>query len=237
MENQLGLETILEWSMTPDESDVFHIALTYENEYKKIFGAETDGISIRKNSLPMRNDPRKSNLFKQCWKLRRETRGLIEKSEYKLYIHANLFIIKLNKGHVDPNCVTGDKAWIRYKVWKRRYDQKMAEVGSQAPPPSISTTDPKIIAEIDKTKKFLFERCDGSPSLEKIKKFIEMGVFKLWLATGKVSPYYVAMSPMVNKSCDINELFTACSSSIGVIREKITTQVKDYFLNEYSHEF
>jgi hypothetical protein len=237
LENEkLGLETILEWKMSLEEGEVFHIALTYEHEYKRIFAEESDGQAIRRNSLPRRSDPRRSNLYRQCWKLRRETRGLIEQHEYKNYIHANLFIIKINGGHVEPNCITGDKAWIRYKVWKRRYDQKMADIGAQIPPPSVSTTNPKIIAEIDRTRKFLFEKCDGSPTFEKIKKFIESGVFRLWVATSRVSPYYLTLSPFVEKTNLKDSLFSVCNSSEALIREKITQEIKDYFNHEYKYE-
>lgn len=234
----LGLETILDWNMTTDEGEVFHIAMAYEQEYKKFFGGEAEGQSIRRNTLPRRGDPRKSNLFRQCWKLRRETRGLIEQREYRHYIHANMFIIKHHNGHVEPNCITGDKAWIRYKVWKRRYDLKMAELSAEAPPPSVSTTDPKLIAEIDRTKKFLFERCSGEkPSQAMMQKFVEAGVFRLWVATGKVSPYYLLLSPLVAKVCDPATLLKVCPSSAAVYESKITQQVKDYFRHEYSYEF
>ena len=223
--------------MSVEEGEAFHIALVYEQEFKKMFLGELDGQTVRRNCLPKRGDPRKSNLFRNCWKLRRETRGLIDQSEYKNYIRANLFIIKANNGHVEPNCVTGDKAWIRYKVWKRRYDQKLADIGVQTPPPSTNTTNPKIIAEIDRNKKFLFEKCDGQPSFEKIKKFIEDGVFKLWVATNRISPYYLALSPFVEKSNHKESLFDFCNSSEGLILSKITQEIKDYFNNEYRHEF
>lgn len=234
----MSVEAILDWNMTSEEGAVFHIALLYEQEYRKFFTDDADGQGFRRNSLPRRGDPRKSNLYRQCWRFRRETRGLIETTEYRNYIRANMFIIKHHKGHVEPNCITGDKAWIRYKVWKRRYDVKMAELNAVAPPPSVSTTDPKIIAEIDKTKKFVFEKCSGEiPTFDKVKQFIDAGMFKLWLATGKISPYYVTLSPFVAKACDVTDLISVCSSSVGVIREKTTQQVKDYFAHEYSYEF
>src|SRR5687767_4365124 len=104
-------DAIFQWKMTPDETEVYNLAVVYEREYKKIFGEDTDGQSVRRNSIPKKGDPRKSNLFRHCWKLRRETRGLLESHEYKNYIHANLVIIRINKGHVEPNCICGDKAW------------------------------------------------------------------------------------------------------------------------------
>ncbi len=228
----MGLETILDYKMSTDEGEVFGLALTYERLYQKILGEHPDG----RNSLPRRTDPRKCYLFRHCWKMRRETRGLFEFSEYKNFIHANLLIIKMHEGHIEPNCVCGDKAWIRYKVWKRRYDQKMAEISATPPPPSVSTTDPKLIAELDKTKKFLFERCEGEPSLDKFKGFIDNNFFKFWVVSGKVSPFYVALSPYLTKLGAQDKLFEICSSSRGVIENTITEEIRRYFAYEFSHE-
>lgn len=222
--------------MSPVEGEVFHIAMIYEQEYRKAYGDQIDGISFRRNSMPRRGDPRKSNLFRNCWKLRRETRGLLEQTEYRNYIRANLFIIKSYSGHVEPNCITGDKAWIRYKVWKRRYDAKIAEANCQIPV-KPTTTDPRVFAEIDKTKKFLYEKCEGTPTFEKLIKFIDMGYFKLWVATGKISPYYLELSPVVLKSQNKQQLFSICTFSESIMQEKITEEIKEYFKKEYGYEF
>ena len=237
MENEkLDIDTIFQWRMTTQEIEVFKLVLAYDKAFKKLFADAPPQVK-KLNSVPVRTDPRKANIFRQCWKMRRETRGLLEGTEYANYIYANLLIIKLNDGRVQPNCVCGDKAWVRYKVWKRRFDQKMAELSSTAPPPSVSTTNPKIIGEIDRTKKFLFERCEGEVTFDKIKNFVDEGIFKFWVASGKVSPYYVVMSPFIAKAGDVDAQFAGCSSSPAVVREKITSEVKDYFKHEYRHEF
>jgi len=235
-EEPLDIDTIFQWRMTSQEIEVFKLVLAYDKAFKKLFADASPQIK-KLNSVPVRTDPRKSNIFRQCWKMRRETRGLLEGTEYANYIYANLLIIKLNNGRVQPNCVCGDKAWVRYKVWKRRYDQKMSELSSTAPPPSVSTTNPKVIGEIDRTKKFLFERCEGEVTFDKIKTFVDEGIFKFWVASGKVSPYYVVMSPFIAKAGDVDAQFAGCSSSPAVVREKITSEVKDYFKHEYRHEF
>lgn len=234
MSEEVDFDSIFQWNMDALEVEAFKLAVCYEKTFRKIFGSETDGQTLRMNSLPKRSDPRKSNLFRHCWKMRRETRGLIEGEEYKNFIHANIIIIKLNNGRIQPNCICGDKSWIRYKVWKRRYDVKMAELNSVAPPPSVSTTNPKIIAEIDRTKKFLFERCEGEVSIDKINGFINNGIFKFWVASGKVTPYYVLLSPFIKTS---DELLSGLGSSAGVFRDKLTTEVKDYFAYEFKHEY
>lgn len=239
MENNplVEYDAIFQWNMSNDEVEAYKLAVCYEKEFRKIFGEEIDGQTLRRNVLPMRTDPRKSNLFRHCWKMRRETRGLMESSEYKNYIVGNLMILKIQKARVSPNVICGDKAWVRYKVWKRKFDAKMADTSAAAPAPSVSSTDPKIIQQIDRTKKFLFERCDGQPDFDKIKGFIDSGFFKFWVATGKVSQFYIALSPYVGKAIGPEKLAEQCGFSIDVVREKITEEVKRYFSHEYRHEF
>lgn len=237
MEHDVRYDAIFEWGMTAPQTEAYKLAVLYEQEFLKLFQGteEIDGQGFRRNTIPKKGDPRKSDLFRQCWALRRETRGLLTAETYPNYIKANLLIIKLNRGHVEPKVMRGDKAWVRWKVWERWYTQKLAEKSAAAPPPSISTTNPKVIAEIDRTKKFLFEKCEGEPTAERIQGFIEAGFFKLWIMTGKLSPYYVMMSPYAAN--DINKLALACSFDPMVYRDKITAEVKDYFNYEFSHEF
>lgn len=228
-------DTIFQYDMTLDEAEVYSLAVLYQSEFLKTFKPEEiDGQAIRRNTLPKRSDPRKSNLFRHCWKLRRETRGLLEADEYRPYILANLVILKANQAHIEPNAICGNKAWIRWKIWKRWHDRKLAELASLPPPPSISETDPKIIREIDRTKKFLFERCEGQPTKQKIQQFVEQGIFKIWVITGKVSQFYVSLSPFILSK---DNLMKECSIDPNLISEMITEQVRRYFATEFKHEF
>lgn len=234
----MGLESIIDWNMTPEESEVFQICLIYEQEFKKLFEKTTDGQIARINFLTNKKDPRKSSLFKYCWKLRRETRGLLEMNEYRHYIYANLYIIDQFKGRIAPNCITGDKAWIRYKLWKRHFDKKMDELGAKMSDNSENTTDPKIMTEIDRTKKFIFEKCNGeTPTKNFIKTSVDNNFIKLWVAAGKISPYYIILSPYVAKICDINVILKSCPSSPEVYKSKITNNVINYFKKEFNYEF
>lgn len=233
----MNYNAIFEWKMSPQEVEAYSLACSYENIFLKMFKDVADGTMIRKNSLPKKGDPRKSNLFRHCWKLRRETKGLLESNEYNNYLKANLTILKVHNARIEPNAICGDKAWVRYKVWKRHYDKKLADAGVAPPPPSITTTSPKLIAEIDRTKKFLFEKCDGEPTFDKIQEFIKSGKFKLWMAMGKVSMYYLVMSPFIEKSGAGDALFAVGTNSRGTINDKITNEVKDYFRHEFRYEF
>lgn len=234
--SDLRYEAILDWHMTIAEAEAYKIAVQYEKEFIRLFHGTPQWLGYFRNSLPSKGDPRKSLLFRHCWKLRRETRGLLEQDQYRQYIHANLVVLKLNNGRVEPNAICGDKAWIRWKVWERWYEAKLDEANVETPKQSFAA-EPKIIKEIDRTKKFLFERCDGEPNAEKIKKFIEDGIFRIWVMTGKVSSYYLALSPFVTKSCDVNELAKNCCLDPILLKEMATEVVVNYFKKEFAHEY
>lgn len=237
MEKDMRYDAIFEWSMTEPEVEAYKLAVLYEREFLKTFSGtqDLDGQGFRINTIPKRGDPRKSEIFRQCWRLRRETRGLLTTEQYEHYVKANLAILKINKAYVAPNVICGDKAWIRWKVWERWYRQKCGDKSATAPAPSVSTTDPKIIRDIDRTKKFLFEKCEGEPTSEKIKTFLENGFFKIWIASGKLSIYYVMMSPYTQTY--IKELSQVCCFDPLVYSSKITSEVKNYFQAEFAHEF
>jgi hypothetical protein len=222
--------------MNSDETEAFKLAVCYETEFRRLFGDCVDSQTMSRNSIPLRNDPRKSSLFRHCWKMRRETRGLIETHEYKNYIVGNLTIIKIQNGYLSPNIICGDKAWIRYKVWKRRFDAKIADKSVENTP-CVTSTDPKIIQQIDRTKKFVFENCDGVPSFDCLKSHVDRGIFKFWAVTGKVSHYYCVLSPWMAKLYDLEKFGQNCGFSPALLREKITEEVLAYFRHEFKHEY
>lgn len=227
-------EAILEWNMTAAEAECFRLATQYEKEFIRMFSDTSAWNTYTRNVLPTNGDPRKSQLFKHCWKLRRETKGLLIPQQYRQYIHANFAILKINNARIEPNAICGDKAWIRWKVWERWYQKKQEELDVTLPKHSFAA-DPKIMKEIDRSKKFVFEQCEGEPTQEKIQKFIDSGVFRLWIMMGKVSPFYITLSPFVGEKCD--ELAIACSFDPILLRERTTDDVTTYFREEFKHEF
>lgn len=236
--NQVRLAAIVDWKMKPSEGDAYRLAVMYETEFLRMFrgSTEVNGQVYKRNTIPQKTDPRKSYLFRHCWKLRRETRGLLKEEEYKLYIIANLQILKINNARIDPIAICGNKAWIRWKMWKRWYDKKSNEVNADAAP-SVDGVDPRIIKQIDKTKKFIFETYGGEPTFEKINESIKMGSFKIWVKMNKVSLFYVVLSPFVSKSCDIDKMAKECFFDKKLINNKLSQQIIDYFRHEYNHEF
>ena len=217
------LAAVFDWKMTTDEAHAYYLASLWEIETRKLYPNE------KLTKLPVSGDPRKCTLFKYCWKLVRETKGLLTSDQYYEYIRGNLYIIKKYKGRLAPNCLVGDKAWIRWRVWERELAKQMALAKQEPLPPNLGS-HMKIVNELDCTKKFLFEKMGGEPA------FVKMDYNKLviWAETGKISKYYLVMSPWIEK-LGLDKFEKECSFSRGVYT--IDDNVKQYFKKEYSYEF
>lgn len=223
---------IFEWEMSPAETQAFKMACVWEEQVAKMF----PGIHLAR--LPRRGDPRKSNLFRYCWKMIRETRGLLKDDEYKLFIIANLQIIRANKGRIDPNVLCGDKAWVRWIVWKKLFDKKAKEVsGEQSIVEGEPDVKPVVHKEISLTKRFLFEKCEGEPTEEKIKKFVEGPQLRTWMNSGKVSKYYLALSPWVGKVIDHDRMEAKYHFDPQNFLDRASKGVRDLFRKEFAHEY
>lgn len=230
--NDMRLDAIFQYEMNWQEAKAFKICVYWEEECERIFPGE------RLSKIPRKGDPRKSHLFRYCWKMVRETRGILPENQQKLYVTANLTGVKKHGGRIDPNILTGEKAWMRWKVYKWLYDKAKAHINNEAPPPSIITTSPKIYWALENTKRFLFEKCDGEVSENKIKEFIDSGVFKIWTSRDQVSPNYVLLSPWVAKHVgDIEQFGQECWFNPELIRQSFTDDVMIHFRKEFEYEF
>lgn len=222
-------DPVFHWNMNEQETQVFKLALMWEEQTKKACP------DCKLATLPKHGDPRKCNLYRQCWKFNRETRGLLKQDEHNLYIKANIQIIVANNGRLEPNALCGEKAWIRWKVWKRLFDRKKLEQKGEIVPDKL-VVDPKVMTELDCTKRFLFEKCDSEPTFDKIKKFLDNGKMSMW-AGGKVSYYYLILSPWIEKMVELQEIAKKYGFDPKVYQQKTSDDVKKYFQQEYAFEF
>lgn len=219
------IDPIIRWKFTADETAVYRIAKMWEEEVDKLFPGNEYA------HLPKKSDPRKGTLFKVCWQLYRETRDQLKFSEYPFYIHANLFVIKKHNGFIGPNVICGERAMIRYKLWKSWYKD---EVRTK---PTDEGLDPKIVAELEKTKKFLFERCGGQPTAKKLEEFANSGELQVWVGAGLVSKNYAALSPILEKLEVLPKLEFACMFSAKLVRDLLSQEIKWHFRQEFHYEF
>ena len=71
--------------------------------------------------------------------------------------------------------------------------QVKEEMSAEAPP--VEFNDARVLRELDSTLVFLTEQCKGEPTPDKIRRFIETGHMRVWVLSGKVSYYYLCLSP------------------------------------------
>lgn len=225
--DQFSLEPILEYQMTPLQAKAYKLGLQWLVISKKCFPnyRHTKGY-------PKKGDPRECMLFQYCYKAIRETQGLIPDNEYKLYIKAQLDVLKaidIGGRHpsIEPNCLAGDKAWVRWKIWKRQYD-KIAKGSSKEDVGLDVTPLADIIKELDTTKAFLVGRFEGIPKEEQV--MMGHRDMERWIALGKVSVYYASLSPWVKKYC--KTLLT----DLELYAKSITPGVIDHFNKQFAHE-
>lgn len=217
------LELIIKYKMNDLEAKAYKLILLYEDLCQKEFPNERH-IRISKNK-----DPRKTTIFKYCYKLIKETSNIFKEKDYHLYILAQLQILKLVKDGnihalISPQILVGDKAWKRWKIWKRIYDKKMLKIKTSEDEGIISN-ERNIKIELNKTLVFLQKH--NCLSEKEIKNKITD--IKRWVSTGKISPYYVVLSPILNKIIkDID---------FSLYRPSITPNLEIYFKKEFIHEF
>lgn len=183
-----------------------------------------------------KGDPRKSILFKICYKLLRETKGLIKKEDYPLYIRSQLEVLKFQSKNnplvlVDPICLVGEKAWIRWRLWKKKYDDKLKT------PVEISNGLKFLKAKesIVRTKKFISNKLGNEPSM----KDYENNKSNLlnWINFGNISPYYITLSPYMMKifsKDDISKLNFDLSFYQDCINDEVIELFNKLFYYEVS---
>jgi hypothetical protein len=227
------LEVILEYEMKPLEAKAYKLCVLWDTLVRKEFPGE------RYTKLRRKGDPRKSTLFKYCYKLVRETNGLIPNNEYKIYIMAQLHVLKLqNDGKVhaliDPCILVGDKAWKRWKLWKKYYDHQLSRPKTEEES-DIKEKKSRVLINLNQTKKFLEK--EGVVSLEKLKeKLADLSLIR-WISLGKISPHYAILSPWISKALDGKTLEDVFLFDLSVYHQSIDDDVRKWFSKNFSEEF
>lgn len=191
------LSAIIDWQMTETEALAYKIGLLWLHWSKEIFPKY-----LHSHRFPKKGNPMKCSLFKFCHKMLRETQGLIKNNEYQLFVIAQLkMLASIDVGgyhpQITPQCLTGDKAWIRWKIWKRKYNainsrQTKEDIGLDVIPIEA------ICKEMQGTKTFLTGRL-GSVNEEQI--MMASRDIERWVSLGKVSVFYALLCPFVKKHC------------------------------------
>jgi hypothetical protein len=229
---------INEWAkenLDTEEAKTYTIGKLWEAEIERLFGLKSFPKAWHKTHLlPKKGNPCKSNTFRHCWKLRRELRGLIKThEEMKLYITGNLTILKKWDSYVGINVLCGEKAYKRWKLYERWHREKENQMNTT--PELVDINERKMAGYIDCTKKFIFEKCEGEPTKEKLDKFMEDRILSLWIEGDRICKHYLVLSPYMKDH--LEELSDICNFDPKFYLHKITDNVQAYFKEEFAHEF
>lgn len=215
---EYNLDPIFEYNMNEEETLAYKLGLLWMAISHKLFPDYKHA-----SGFPKKGDPRKSSLFKYCFKLSRETKGIIEAKDYKLYIAAQLHMLKsieIGNTHplIGPWCLVGEKAWVRWKVWKRKYDnigksKTLEDVGLD------KANFEEVKKELDKTKKFMDNKFGPLNEETFQTKAKEIGRN---VSLGTISGFYAALSPWVIKYCSLGDYDLSYFKNVDA-------QGKDYF--------
>lgn len=221
---------ILEYNMTKEEALAFKLALIWEELTQSMFSRENCG------KLPTKGDPRKSNLFRYCYKMARETRRIILPEQYRWFVKAQLDIlknIKQNDQHanVSPSCLVGEKAWRRWMVWQKKFNN-ISKINKE----EIKACESKIIFKLNKTKEFLLNQFRRKPTLEDIQSAFDSRAMIRWITLGKISGYYVVLSPLVAKCLKNKDFEKEFNFDLTIYKNHITPEVEEFFSREFSWE-
>lgn len=222
------LEPIIKYKMDPVEAKAYKIALIWQDECRR----EISGEPYAK--LNNKSDPRKSLLFKYCFKMAKETSGILSDQNIQLYIRSQIQVLKsITDGRVhamiEPHCLVGDKAWRRWKLWKSRHDRKMARPLSSSEV-DVKPTEGKMKAEIASTMDFMSR--NGCTDEEEFTRRI--GEVQKWINSGEVSCFWVVLSPWITRAF---EHPSKLDFDYFYYRSAITPKVEEFFRECFGHEF
>lgn len=228
------LQAITAYKMNKVEAKAWRVAILYLTLAENYFPA------YKHYRLP-KGDPRKSLLFRYCYKLVREYGHQIESKEYRNYIRAQFEVLrKIERsdaahGLISPNCLVGEHAWRRWMLWKRKLGR--AQATPTITQENVLSRPEEVKVALDKTKEFL----TGKKILDSagVVKSLESRAMMRWAALGDLSPYYLVISPIVNdyikkKGIDILDAFAV---DLKLYQNSITQESKDYFRSVFPHEY
>lgn len=192
----MDLSPILEWEMDDYEARAFKCALIWQRCCDHFFPDEPCS-KLRKTG-----DPRKSYLFKCCYKLVRDTESYLEKDNLKLFIYAQCEMLKgITNGEyhadINPNCLTSGGAWKRWRIWEHKYNEVKKWGNANL---KTKTTLGIVKREVNRSVNYLKEVYEGLPTAADLKHASENHTFLRWVHCGKVSPYFIVLCEHVDSN-------------------------------------
>lgn len=221
------LEPIIRYKMNDMEAKAYKIALIWQEECRKEIPNE-QYVRIRKNT-----DPRKSNLFKYCYKLAREIKGILNDEDIIFYVRAQIQILKsIKEGEIhaliEPHCLVGDKAWRRWKLWKYKFSKTIGQLPTSEDA-GVSASSSKIINDLKKDLEFINKnKINSLANFRKHKEDI-----RRWFNIGELSFYYAILSPWMKKIFSEEDL----EFDRIYYRSCLNPKIENFFKENFVYEF
>lgn len=229
------LQVIAHYDMTPDEALAYRVACMFEHLVEKVFP------KMRQCTLG-KGDPRKKEVFKYAWKLIHDPDKPLQPADYKLYVFAQLKVFKayLDQGKevfIHPNCLTSDKAWNRWLLFKSKFEQRQKFQTPEQAGIQVNTDD-KIAKELTATKAHFLQRFHRLAAQDVLDALNSRTMLR-WVAMRHVSGYYPHLSPIVDKWLQEKGL-TVCGYfgyALNVYGRGMTPEARETFRKEFPHEY
>jgi len=232
-----ALERLVKYNITdPMESKAYKIALIWEDTIRE------EMPRVQHTKLSKTGDPRKCTLFKYCYKLAKETNGLIDDFHYKWYILAQIHVLKGicdSKGvhaRIDCNSITGDKAWKRWQVWESKFKKKIVQPYN-VEDLDIKAKKSKVLEDLDRTRRFIFSQFEVYPTIDQIQKLMVDHTLVRWVSLGRLSPFYALLSPLLKKCLDGRSMEDVFHFDLSVYRKSLTLEIEELFKEKFPEEF
>ena len=195
MEDQFSIP--MQYEMTEEETQAYQLSLLWQKKTVEYFPNIRLGPG---NTLRKTGDPRKSALFKGMIRMIRRTKGIVAPTDMKFYMVAQLYVCKRNdeECYVNPNmCVGGaaERRWGLYQKWMTAARERRA---GNANPDEEKVSMEMVRSDLDCSVKFLKKHVDEvTPQF--LEEHFANGDIAKWLKFGFVRPYFVALSPTLQR--------------------------------------
>jgi hypothetical protein len=230
------LENIILYKMNEQEAFAYKLCMIFQQIVLK----ELKDYNKKGLVIPNGTDPRKSILFKYCYKLSRETKGLIKNEDYKLYIYSQISTLRnYSNGDVHslitPACLCGEKAWMRWKIWKNKFDKQFKKSLNENNSDNIKMSQTDLEIELLRTKKFFNSVFGDNYKKTNIENSIKDKDIVKWVSFNKVTPYYLVLSPIIPRYFEnIDDSFSVDSE---ILLKSVNDSIKNFFKTHFTVEF
>jgi hypothetical protein len=146
-----------------------------------------------------KGDPRKTLLFKCCYKMVSEVKGKINPEDMDLYIYSQIAVLKANNSEdtpvlVTPQVLCGEKAQWRWKFFNKQSKIQLPQLQK----PEIIISNEKFKKLVDESSEFLYKKIIPFTKENFFKKLDDGSILR-WYENKFISGYYIVQSNIIKE--------------------------------------